>query len=154
MARISLRVNGKARVVDADPKNMLLYVLRDDLKLHGPRFGCGLSQCGACNVIMDGKTIRSCTTPLSVARNRKITTLEGLGSVARPHPIQKAFIEEQAGQCGFCLNGMIMAAKVLLDKNPDPTDADIKKALVANLCRCGSHLRIVRAIKRAARERA
>ena len=154
MARISLRVNGKARVVDADPKNMLLYVLRNDLKLHGPRFGCGVSQCGACNVIMDGKTIRSCTTPLSVARNREITTLEGLGSVARPHAIQKAFIEEQAGQCGYCLNGMIMAAKVLLDKNPDPTDADIKKALVANLCRCGSHQRIVRAIKRAARERA
>ncbi len=154
MARISLRVNGKTRVVNTDPGNMLLYVLRDDLGLKGPRFGCGLSQCGACNVIMDGKTIRSCTTPVSVARNRSITTLEGLGTVAHPHPLQKAFIEEQAGQCAYCINGMIMAAKVLLDKNPHPTDAEIKKALVANLCRCGSHLRIVRAIKRAASERA
>ncbi len=154
MARISLKVNGKSQVVDTDPGNMLLYVLRDDLNLRGPRFGCDLSQCGACTVIMDGKTIRSCSTPVSVARNREITTLEGLGSVARPHPLQKAFIEEQAGQCGYCLNGMIMAAKVLLDKNPNPTDADIKKALVANLCRCGSHLRIVRAIKRAAKKKA
>ncbi len=154
MARISMKVNGKTRVVNTDPGNMLLYVLRDDLGLKGPRFGCGLSQCGACTVIMDGKTIRSCTTPMSVARNRNITTLEGLGTVAHPHPLQKAFIEEQAGQCAYCINGMIMAAKVLLDKNPHPSDADIKKALVANLCRCGSHLRIVRAIKRAAGERA
>lgn len=154
MARISLKVNGKSQVVDTDPGTMLLYVLRDDLNLREPRFGCDLSQCGACTVIMDGKTIRSCSTPVSVARNREITTLEGLGSVARPHPIQKAFIDEQAGQCGYCLNGMIMAAKVLLDKNPNPTDADIKKALVANLCRCGSHLRIVRAIKRAAKKKA
>jgi len=154
MARISLKVNGKSQVVDTDPSTMLLYVLRDDLKLQGPKFGCGLSQCGACTVIMNGKTIRSCTTPVGVARNREITTLEGLGTVARSHPLQKAFLEEQAGQCGYCLNGMIMAAKVLLDKNPNPTDADIKKALVANLCRCGSHLRIVRAIKRAAKKKA
>jgi len=150
MARISLKVNGKPRVVDTDPGSMLLYVLRDDLKLQGPKFGCGLSQCGACTVIMDGKTIRSCSTPVSVARNREITTLEGLGTVARPHPLQKAFIEEQAGQCAYCINGMIIAAKVLLDKNPNPTDGEIKRALAANLCRCGSHLRIVRAIKRAA----
>ena len=150
MARISLKVNGKSRVVDTDPGSMLLYVLRDDLKLQGPKFGCGLSQCGACTVIMDGKTIRSCSTPVDVARNREITTLEGLGSVARPHPLQKAFVEEQAGQCAYCINGMIMAAKVLLDKNPNPTDAEIKRALAVNLCRCGSHLRIVRAIKRAA----
>lgn len=150
MARISLKVNGKSRVIDTDPGSMLLYVLRDDLKLQGPKFGCGLSQCGACTVIMDGKTIRSCSTPVDVARNREITTLEGLGTVARPHPLQKAFVEEQAGQCAYCINGMIIAAKVLLDKNPNPTDAEIKRALAANLCRCGSHLRIVRAIKRAA----
>lgn len=154
MARISLRVNGKTRIVNTDLGSMLLYVLRDDLGLKGPRFGCGLSQCGSCTVIMDGKTIRSCTTPVSVARNKSITTVEGLGTVAHPHPLQKAFIEEQAGQCAYCISGMIMAAKVLLDKNPHPTDAEIKKALVANLCRCGSHLRIVRAIKRAASERA
>jgi len=152
MARISLKVNGKTRVVDTDPSNMLLYVLRDDLNLKGPRFGCGLSQCGACTVIMDGNTVRSCSIPVTAARNRNITTLEGLGSVARPHPLQKAFIEEQAGQCGYCLNGMIMTAKVLLDKNPNPTDSEIKQALDGNLCRCGSHLRIVRAIQRAAKQ--
>ncbi|MBI2986077.1 MAG: (2Fe-2S)-binding protein [Deltaproteobacteria bacterium] len=150
MARISLNVNGKTRVVNTDPGSMLLYVLRDDLGLKGAKFGCGLAQCGACTVIMDGKTIRSCSTPVSVAQNRNIITLEGIGSVARPHPLQKAFIEEQAGQCGYCLNGMIMAAKVLLDKTPNPTETEIKKALVANLCRCGSHPRIVRAVKRAA----
>jgi nicotinate dehydrogenase subunit A len=150
MARISLKVNGKTRIVNTEPDTMLLYVLRGDLALRGPKFGCGLSQCGACTVIMDGNTVRSCTTPVNVARNRSITTLEGLGTVARLHPLQKAFIEEQAGQCGYCLNGMIMTAKVLLDKNPRPTDADIKKALDGNLCRCGSHLRIVRAVKRAA----
>lgn len=152
MGRISLKVNGKARVVDADPDTPLLYVLRDDLELKGPRFGCGLSQCGACTVIMDEKAVRSCSVPVGVARNREITTLEGLGSVAQPHRLQKAFIEEQAAQCGYCMNGMIMAAKVLLDKNSHPTDADIKRALQGNLCRCGSHLRVVRAIKRAAAE--
>lgn len=150
MARISLKVNGKTRIVNTEPDTMLLYVLRGDLALRGPKFGCGLSQCGACTVIMDGNAVRSCATPVNVARNRSITTLEGLGTVARLHPLQKAFIEEQAGQCGYCLNGMIMTAKVLLDKNPRPTDADIKKALDGNLCRCGSHLRIVRAVKRAA----
>lgn len=154
MARISLKVNGKQRVVDADPQSMLLYALRNDLKLNGAKFGCGLAQCGACTVIMDGAAIRSCSTPLAAARNRQITTLERLGTAARPHPLQKAFIAEQAGQCGYCLNGMLMSAKALLDKNPRPTDGDIKKALAGNLCRCGSHLRIVRAVKRAAGQKA
>jgi nicotinate dehydrogenase subunit A len=154
MARISLKVNGASRVVDTDPSTPLLYVLRDDLGLNGPKFGCGLSQCGACTVLLDGSTARSCNIPVSAARNRNITTLEGLGSVARPHRLQKAFIEEQAAQCGYCMNGIILTAKVLLDKNPNPTDAEIKKALDNNLCRCGSHLRVIRAIKRAAQERA
>jgi nicotinate dehydrogenase subunit A len=154
MAGIPLRVNGKSRIVDTDPSTPLLYVLRNDLGLNGPRFGCGLSQCGACTVIMEEKAVRSCSVPLSEARNRNITTLEGLGSVARPHFIQKAFIEEQAAQCGFCMNGMIMTAKVLLDSNPNPTDREIKQALDPNLCRCGSHLRVLRAVKRAAREKA
>ena|SRR5215475_1118704 len=150
MAQITLTVNGKTRVVNTDPTTMLLYVLRDDLELKGPRFGCGLSQCGACAVIMDGNAVRSCTVPVTAARNRRITTLEGLGSTARPHPLQKAFIDEQAGQCGYCLNGMVITAKVLLDKNPNPSDADIKAALAGTICRCGSHVRIVRAVKRAA----
>src|SRR3990172_9434920 len=154
MAQISLRVNGKARTVDTDPTTPLLYVLRDDLELQGPRFGCGLSQCGACTVIIDGNTVRSCSVPVRAARNRNITTLEGLGSVAQPHPLQKAFIEEQAAQCGFCMNGIVLTAKVLLDKNPNPTDAEIKRALDGVLCRCGSHLRVIRAVKRAAGERA
>jgi len=154
MAQITLRVNGKARTVDTDPNTPLLYVLRDDLELQGPRFGCGLSQCGACTVIIDGETVRSCSVPVRAARNRNITTLEGLGSVAQPHPLQKAFIEEQAAQCGFCMNGIVLTAKVLLDKNPNPTDAEIKRALDGVLCRCGSHLRVIRAVKRAAGERA
>src|SRR5713101_1553198 len=129
MARISLKVNGKSRVVDTDPGTPLLYVLRDDLGLNGPKFGCGLSQCGACTVIMDGNTIRSCTTPVAAAQNRGVTTLEGLGSVAHPHALQKAFIAEQAAQCGYCMNGIVMTAKVLLDRNPRPTVAEIKKAL-------------------------
>jgi nicotinate dehydrogenase subunit A len=150
MARISLRVNNQSRVVDTDPTTPLLYVLRDDLELHGPRFGCGLGQCGACTVIMDGSAVRSCSVPVTVAQNRSITTLEGLGSVEHPHFLQTAFIEEQAAQCGYCMNGMIMTAKVLLDKNPHPTDDQIKQALNGNLCRCGSHLRVIRAVKRAA----
>ena len=150
MAQISLNVNGKARVVDADSSTPLLYVLRDNLGLHGPRFGCGLGQCGACTVIMEGRSVRSCTIPTSAAQNKRITTLEGLGSAAHPHPLQKAFIDEQAAQCGYCMNGMIMAAKVLLDKNPRPTVGEIKQGLNGNLCRCGSHLRVVRAVQRAA----
>jgi nicotinate dehydrogenase subunit A len=150
MARISLRVNNQSRVVDTDPTTPLLYVLRDDLELHGPRFGCGLGQCGACTVIMDGSAVRSCSIPVTAAQNRSITTLEGLGSLEHPHFLQTAFIEEQAAQCGYCMNGMIMTAKVLLDKNPHPTDDQIKQALNGNLCRCGSHVRVIRAIKRAA----
>jgi nicotinate dehydrogenase subunit A len=153
MAQISLTVNGKSRVVDTDPNTPLLYVLRDDLGLNGPKFGCGLSQCGACTVILDGNTVRSCSIPVTAARNRKITTLEGLGSVANPHRLQKAFIEEQAAQCGYCMNGIVMTAKVLLDRNPNPTELQIKQALQNNLCRCGSHLRVIRAIQRAAREK-
>ena len=150
MARTSLRVNGRSRTVDTDPATPLLYVLRNDLGLSGPKFGCGVSQCGACTVIMDGNTVRSCSIPVSAAQNRSITTLEGLGSVARPHRLQKAFIEEQAAQCGICMNGMILGAKVLLDKTPNPSDAQIKQALDGILCRCATYLRVLRAVKRAA----
>ena len=150
MARISLKVNGQPRSVDAAPDTPLLYILRNDFGLNGPKFGCGLSQCGACTVIMDGNAARSCGVSIATARNRNITTLEGLGSVARPHRLQQAFIEEQAAQCGYCMNGMIMTAKVLLDRNPKPSDAEIRGALNGNLCRCGSHLRVIRAVKRAA----
>ncbi len=147
---VTLLVNDMSRTLDVDPDTPLLYVLRNDLDLHGPRFGCGLGQCGACTVLLDGVAIRSCVTPVSSAERRKINTLEGLGSVARPHPIQKAFIEEQAAQCGYCINGMIMTAKALLDRSPNPTDGEIKQALAGNLCRCGTHLRIMRAVRRAA----
>ncbi len=150
MARISLKVNGKSRVVDADPNTPLLYVLRDNLSLHGPRFGCGLGQCGACTVLVDGNTMRSCVHTASEVENKNITTLEGLGSVAHPHAIQAAFIEEQAAQCGYCMNGMVMGAKLLLDRDPHPTVADIKKSLNNYICRCGTHLRIIRAIQRVA----
>ncbi len=150
MAQITLLVNGRSRVVETDLAAPLLYVLRNELKLDGPRFGCGLAQCGACTVIMDERSIRSCVTPVRLAQNRNITTLEGLGSVRKPHPLQAAFIVEQAAQCGFCMNGMIMNAKVLLNENPNPTDEDIKRALDPILCRCGSHLRVIRAVKRAA----
>ncbi len=150
MAQISLKVNGKSRVVNAEPDTPLLYVLRGNLGLHGPRFGCGLGQCGACTVLVDGKTARSCMLPASAAQNKSITTLEGLGSVAHPHPIQAAFVEEQAAQCGYCMNGMVMGAKALLDKNAHPTISDIKQSLNNYICRCGTHLRIIRAIQRAA----
>ena len=151
MARISLRVNGTTHVVDTDPTTPLLYVLRNDLEQHGPRFGCGLAQCGACTVIVDGKTVRSCTVPVSTMANKNVQTLDGLGTVEKPHPLQAAFIEEQAAQCGYCLNGILMTAKVLLDRNRNASDAEIKRALDPVLCRCGSHLRVIRAIKRAAR---
>jgi nicotinate dehydrogenase subunit A len=150
MARISLKVNGKSKIVEADPNMPLLYVLRDNLSLHGPRFGCGLGQCGACTVLVEGNTMRSCMLPASAAENKSITTLEGLGSVAHPHAIQAAFVEEQAAQCGYCMNGMVMGAKALLDKNPHPTVSDIKRSLNSYICRCGTHLRIIRAIQRAA----
>jgi nicotinate dehydrogenase subunit A len=149
MARISLKVNGKSRVVETDPDTPLLYVLRGNLELHGPRFGCGLGQCGACTVLLDGNTMRSCMLPVSAAENKSVTTLEGLGSVAHPHFIQAAFVEEQAAQCGFCMNGMVMGAKALLDKNPHPTVSDIKRSLNSYICRCGTHLRVIRAIQRA-----
>jgi nicotinate dehydrogenase subunit A len=149
MAKISLKVNGNTRVVDVEPDTPLLYVLRNDLQLNGPKFGCGLAQCGACTVIMDGKAIRSCVTRVTAASNRPVTTLEGLGSTKKLHPIQKAFIDEQAAQCGYCINGMVMSTKALLDTNPKPTDSQIKEALAGNLCRCGTHTRILRAVKRA-----
>jgi nicotinate dehydrogenase subunit A len=150
MARISLNVNGKNRRIDTDPDTPLLYVLREDSKLNGPKFGCDLAQCGACTVIMDGNAIRSCVTPVKTAQNRRVTTLEGLGSTKQLHPIQKAFVDEQAAQCGYCLNGMIMTTKALLDKNPKPSDSQVKEALSGNLCRCGTHTRILRAVRRAA----
>jgi nicotinate dehydrogenase subunit A len=149
--KVILNVNGKAAVVDVDDPDMpLLYALRNDLALRGPRFGCGLAQCGACTVHIDGKAMRSCVYPLSSVGKGKVTTLEGLGSSAHPHPLQQAFIDEQAVQCGYCINGMIMQAKALLDANPHPTEGEIKDALAGNLCRCGTHVRIVRAVKRAA----
>ena len=149
MARISLKVNGKTQVLDVDPETPLLYVLRNDLQLNGPKFGCGLAQCGACTVIMSGNAIRSCVTRVSAAQNHPVTTLEGLGSTKKMHKIQQAFVDEQAVQCGYCINGMIMTTKTLLDKNPKPTDTQIKEALAGNLCRCGTHIRILRAVKRA-----
>ena len=129
----------------------LLYALRDNLELHGPRFGCGLAQCGACTVHIDGKAVRSCVVPLaSLSDNQKVVTLEGLGTAEKPYPVQRAFIEEQAAQCGYCINGMVMESAALLAANKKPSDDDIKKALANNLCRCGTHARIVRAVKRAA----
>ena len=151
-ASYTLQVNGVARSVTVEPDTPLLYILRNDLELNGPRFGCGLSQCGACTVLVDGRPTRSCVTAVSSLGAKSITTLEGLGSKDRLHPLQKAFIEEQAAQCGYCTNGMIMAAKALLDKTPKPTEAQIKKALAANLCRCGTHNRVVRAVLRASKE--
>ena len=150
MTEFRLNVNGNAvTVAVADPNTPLLYVLRNDLGLHGPRFGCGLGQCGACTVHIDGGAVRSCVLPLTAAKG-KIVTLEGLGTQARPHPLQRAFIEEQAVQCGYCINGMIMQSAALLMRTPHPSDDQIKQELAANLCRCGTHIRIVRAIKRAA----
>ena len=147
----SLNVNGRSVEVRIDDPDMpLLYALRDNLALRGPRFGCGLAQCGACTVHVDGKAVRSCVTPLSsLKREQKIVTLEGLGSAEKPHPVQRAFIEEQAAQCGYCINGMIMESAAFLAVNKRPTDAQIKQALAGNLCRCGTHDRIVKAVKRA-----
>src|SRR6202011_1375705 len=153
MARISLNVNGKARVVDADSNTPLLYVLRDILGLHGPKFGCGLGQCGACTVIMDGRAVRSCVTPVGGVNHAEIVTLEGLGTPEKPHPIQQAFIDEEAAQCGFCLSGVILSAKAFLDKNPKATDDEIRQALTGVLCRCFVHARMFRAIQRYAKTR-
>ncbi|OSI76546.1 (2Fe-2S)-binding protein [Bradyrhizobium canariense] len=150
MATTSLNVNGKAASVTVDdPDTPLLYVLRNELGLHGPRFGCGLGQCGACTVHIDGRAVRSCVTPLSAVSGR-VVTLEGLGTTSNLHPLQSAFIEEQAVQCGYCINGMIMQSADLLARNPKPSERDIKSELASNLCRCGTHLRILRAVMRAA----
>ena len=154
MASITLKVNGKSRTVNVDPSTPLLYVLRNDVGLHGPKFGCGLAQCGACTVIVNGDTMRSCVAPVSAAQGKDITTLEGLGTVEHPSTLQKAFIDEQAAQCGFCMNGIVLTAKVLLDKKPNPTVAEIKDAMDPVICRCGTHLRIIRAIRRAAAQKA
>jgi nicotinate dehydrogenase subunit A len=149
MARIPLKVNGRSRVVDADPETPLLYILRNDLQLNGPKYGCGMAQCGSCTVIMEGNAVRSCVTQVGAVQNRAVTTIEGLGSTKKMHKIQQAFVDEQAVQCGYCINGMIMGTKALLDKNSKPTDSQIKEALAGNLCRCGTHLRILPAVKRA-----
>jgi len=147
---ISLKVNGASRSVKAEPDTPLLYVLRNDFELNGAKFGCGLSQCGACTVLVNGKAVRSCVTPISQVGDGEVTTIEGLGTLDKLHPLQKAFIEEQAAQCGYCINGMVMAAKELLDRNPRPTEAQVREGLAGNLCRCGTHNRIVRAVMRAA----
>jgi len=151
VAATQLSVNGlTVSVTVDDPDTPLLYVLRNKLGLHGPRFGCGLGQCGACTVHIDGNAVRSCITPLSSVADSKVVTLEGLGTDEHPHPVQQAFIDEQAVQCGYCINGMIMQSAALLTRNPRPTEQQIKAELANNLCRCGTHLRIVRAVKRAA----
>ena len=148
MSRITLRVNGTSQTVDVDPATPLLYVLSDDLQLNGPKFGCGLGQCGCCTVLVKGQPVRSCITPVSTVADAEVTTLEGLGSVEKPHPIQQAFIDEQAAQCGFCLNGVILTAKAFLDQQPRASEADIKQALDTVLCRCFVHVRMFRAIAR------
>ena len=150
MATVNLRVNGSMHAVETDDMAMpLLYALRDTLALHGPKFGCGLGQCGACTVVMDGQAVRSCQITVRAAQNQEITTLEGLGSPERLHPVQAAFVAEQAAQCGYCTNGMIMSAVALLAKTPKPTEAQVRTALAGNLCRCGSHVRVLRAVMRA-----
>ena len=147
---ISLKVNGSQRTVPAEADTPLLYVLRNDLALNGATFGCGLAQCGACTVLLDGKATRSCITEIGTISEAEITTIEGLGTVDKPHPLQQAFIDTQAAQCGYCINGMIMTAKELLDQNPHPAAAEVREALAQNLCRCGTHGRIIRAVLRAA----
>jgi nicotinate dehydrogenase subunit A len=151
---ITIKVNGESRSVPAEPDTPLLYVLRNDLELNGAKFGCGLAQCGACTVLIDGKAVRSCVTPVSAVATSDIVTIEGLGSIDKPHPLQRAFMEEQAAQCGYCINGMIMSAKELLDRTPRPSEAEVRTALAGNLCRCGTHNRIVRAVLRAADSKA
>jgi nicotinate dehydrogenase subunit A len=147
---LTITVNGAQHAVAAAPDTPLLYVLRNELQLHGPKFGCGLEQCGACTVQVNGRAVRSCQMPVSQVANSPVTTLEGLGTAEKPHPLQEAFITEQAAQCGYCISGMIMTGAALLAQNPHPTDAQARTALARNLCRCGTHLRILRAIARAA----
>jgi len=149
---ITLKVNGQSHTVDVDPTTPLLYVLSDDLQLNGPKFGCGLGQCGACTVINKGQAIRSCVTPMSMVSGAEITTLEGLGTLEKPHPIQQAFIQEQAAQCGFCLSGVILTAKAYLDRNPKASEADIRQAMSGVLCRCAGNNRMMKAITRYAQE--
>ncbi|MHA6575711.1 (2Fe-2S)-binding protein [Pseudomonas yamanorum] len=149
---VTLEVNGHTREVSAMADTPLLLILRNDLRLNGPKYGCGLGECGACTVIIDGVAARSCVFPLSGAVGRDIVTLEGLGTRETPHPVQQAFIDEQAAQCGYCLNGMIMTAKALLDRNPNPSEAEVRSELSGNLCRCGTHIEILRAVLRAARQ--
>jgi nicotinate dehydrogenase subunit A len=151
MAKFSVRVNGERKTLSVDADTALLYVLRNDVGLNGPKFGCGLAQCGACTVLVGGKPVRSCVTPMSAVKG-PVTTIEGLGTLDKLHPLQRAFIEEQACQCGYCGNGMVMSAKALLARNPRPTNEEIRKALNGHLCRCASHNRIVRAVQRAAKE--
>jgi len=152
MARFSFQVNGRPVSIDSwDPAQPLLYILRNDLGLHAPKFGCGLGQCGACTVLLDGKAVRSCLTPVRQAANRAVTTLEGLGTPDKPDAVQAAFIAEQAAQCGYCTNGMILSAKALLNQTPRPTMEEVKAGLAGNLCRCGTHTRIVSAVMRAAK---
>lgn len=152
MSVLNLKVNGQSHSLDVDPATPLLYVLSDDLALRGPKLGCGLGQCGSCTVIVKGNAIRSCITPVDAMAGSEITTLEGLGTIEKPHPIQKAFIDEQAMQCGFCINGVIMTAKAFLDRNPKATDAQIRQAMSGVLCRCHGNGRMIRAIKRYAQE--
>jgi nicotinate dehydrogenase subunit A len=147
---IDIKVNGTTRSVPADPDTPLLYALRNDLQLNGAKFGCGLAQCGACTVLVDGVATRSCVTPLSAVAKGEITTIEGIGTIAKPHPLQQAFMDEQAAQCGYCINGMIMTAKDLLDHKPKVNENDVREALANNFCRCGTHNRIVGAVMRAA----
>ena len=148
MARMTLDVNGKVQTIDADPDMPLLYALRNELSLNNPHFGCGLAPCGACTVHLNGQAIRSCVTPVSAVGDGKVVTLAGLGTPEKPHPIQKAFIDEQAAQCGFCLSGVMLTAKVALDQNPRASDAQLRQALSTVLCRCGAHTRMMKAIKR------
>ncbi len=152
--RMSLRVDGRDHAIEADPKKPLLYTLRDEAGLNNPRFGCGLAQCGACTVHLNGRPVRSCVTPTSAAKGAEITTIAGLGTPVHPHPIQAAYVEEQVPQCGYCTNGFLMTAAALLKANPAPSDAEIRKALSGLKCRCGTHLSILRAVKRAAQKMA
>ena len=152
MSRTLLKVNGQSHTIDVEPDCPLLYVLRDNLALNNPRFGCGLGQCGACTVLLDNRTVRSCTLPVSAAAGKEIVTLEGLATEGNPHPVQKAFIQEQAFQCGYCLNGWVLTAKALLDKNPHPSDEEMRNAFESLICRCGSHVRIFAAVRHAADE--
>ena len=150
MSMVSLDVNGRSQRADVELDSPLLYVLRDNLGLTNPRFGCGLGQCGACTVLINGDAVRSCTLPVSSALGKTIVTLDGLGTPERPHPVQQAFIDEQAFQCGYCMNGWVLASKALLDKNPSPTDQDIRRGLEGLICRCGSHIAVLQAVRRAA----